>query len=288
MKTFQLWRKAVGLTAAAGVACAAAPARADTLSGNIFDNKAYSQTSNAAPTTLIGDFFSIEAVFSTPGSFSAASATYPGPGSPQSLSGNGTTEFVYQTTYFPSLTALHAQYPFGTYTVTASGGTAGTQVSSVNYTADAFTQSTPYLTDYSSLNGLNPAAAFTALFPAFTPAAASSEGFTFFNISNATTGASVFGVNFQSPSTTSDIIPANTLLANTTYTYEIDDSDRIDGTDAADNTFTEQGFDVRTDGTFTTGAAPVPVPEPASFALFGISLFGLAALRRQTRGQRAG
>jgi hypothetical protein len=84
----------------------------------------------------------------------------------------------------------------------------------INFTADNFTSTVPYLTNYNALNGLNPAAAFTFSFPAFTPNPGVTEGFTFFTIYDARTGPLV------------------------------------------GNAFTTQGFDLRTEGSFTTAPAP--------------------------------
>src|SRR6476659_8755699 len=50
--------------------------------------------------------------------FDSASATYPGPGSPANLPISGTS-FGIGSSFYPTLGALHSDYPFGTYTVTA-------------------------------------------------------------------------------------------------------------------------------------------------------------------------
>jgi len=270
-------RLVLGLAVLAGAGITARGAMADTITGTIYDNTEYTQTSNSPPSTPPFYFFSIGATFQTMGDYTSATATYLGPGSPQTLPATGPTSFNFQTAGYPSLSALHAIYPFGPYTITASGP-AGTEVSKIFYSADYFTSTTPYLTNFSSLSGLNPATAVTVNYPAFTPNANTNLGLTFFTIFNATTGAVVYGNEFLSPSSTSSTIPANTLAANTTYEFDLDYSSRLTGNDTADGTSTIQGFEVRTDGTFTTGAAPVP--EPPAVLLLASAVLGLGWMRR--------
>lgn len=282
MKLGRGFRPTLALAVITGVGSFAQHALADTITGFIFNNTSFAQRSNAPPANPAGYFFSIGADFDTPGDFTSASATYPGPGSPQSLPPNGTTGFNFNSSFYSSLAALHSDYPFGAYSITASGP-AGTEISNVPYSADYFASATPYIANFSSLSGLNPAAGFTVDYPAFAPNPNVSEGFTFFTIYDVATGAAVFGNEFQPPSSTGSFIPANTLMANTAYGFELDYSDRLDGTDVVNGTFTEQGFDMRTDGTFTTGS--VPVPEPGSVLMLGSALLGLGWLRRR-REQR--
>jgi hypothetical protein len=269
-------------TGSLALAMTTGAAQADQITGYLYDNTSYAQTSDSAPTTPIGYFFSLGATFTTPGDYTTATASYPGSGSPQNLPTNGSTGFNFNSSFYSSLSDLHADYPFGTYTISASGGPAGTATANISYNADPFTGTVPYLTNYSALNGMDPDAAMTVLYNAFTPDPSSTEGFTFLTIYDA--GSPVFSDEFQSPSSTSAVIAADTLLADTTYTYEIDCSDRIDGFDDADDEFTEQGFDVRTDGTFTTGAAPVSVPEPGTLSLLGSGLV-LSLIRRRRRAR---
>jgi hypothetical protein len=116
----------------------------------------FDQTSNSAPATPSFLFFSIGATFQTAGSYNAATATYPGPGSPQTLALVGPTRFDFSSPPFSSLPALQTAYPFGTYTVTATGSQP-TSVSSLSYQANFFSTTIPFLTNFSSLNGLDPA-----------------------------------------------------------------------------------------------------------------------------------
>jgi hypothetical protein len=128
------------------------PALADAISANIFNNTLFNQTSPGAPVTPPFYFFNIGANFQTPGSYNAATATYPGPGSPQSLTLTGPTVFDFGSILFSSLSALQTAYPFGTYTVTATGSQP-TSTSSVQYSANFFTTTIPFIINYSSLTG---------------------------------------------------------------------------------------------------------------------------------------
>ena len=88
-------------------------------------------------------------------------------------------------------------------------------------------------------------------FNSFTPDPSATDAATFFTITNAATNQVVFHSSFQ-PSSTSAVIAANTLAENTTYNFELDFSNRLV---ASQGQF--QGFDVRTDGSFSTVPAPI-------------------------------
>lgn len=222
------------------------PPTHDQISPYIYDNTVFDQTSDTAPLAPWFYFFSIGATFSTAGDYSAASATYPGLGSPQSLGLIAPTRFDFGSSAFTSFSALQAAYPFGTYTVTAVGNQISS-TNSVSYQANYFTSTIPFVTNYSSLNGLNAANDFTVHYNSFAPDAHVTTGFTFLTIWNATTHQVVFQDDFQSSSSTTAQIPANTLSPNTNYTFELDFSDRLVVGSST------QGFDMRTDGSFTTG-----------------------------------
>jgi hypothetical protein len=70
------------------------PALADAINALFFNNTVFDQTSSSAPVTPAFYFFSIGATFQTPDSYNAATATYPGPGSPQTLALIQPTRFV--------------------------------------------------------------------------------------------------------------------------------------------------------------------------------------------------
>ena len=96
--------------------------------------------------------------FQNVGDFDSVSAAYPGPGA-QDLAIQG-TNFMYETSSYPSLSSLHTAYPFGTYTFTAANSSTMTsQSASMNYSADYFTSDIPAFapSSYTSLQSYNPA-----------------------------------------------------------------------------------------------------------------------------------
>jgi hypothetical protein len=247
---------------------AAPPLRADLTLIDMFQNLAYTQTSGGV--AFNDTFLNLEASMN-PGDFTSVSVSYPGPASPDSLTLESSTKFG-EGPGFPNQAAMDAAYPMGTYLFTATGGTVGFEQASLDYTVDAFTSDIPALTtaSFNALQGMNPNLPFTFDFNSFTPNSNASFG---------TTYLSVFGSSFSTsgpPTTTSATMAAGTLLPDTTYEYELDFSDRITGLDPINGVPTLIGFDVRTDGTFTTGAV---VPEPAMMIPLGVALVGLAALR---------
>jgi hypothetical protein len=149
----------------------------------------------------------------------------------------------------------------------------------VKYTGDFFTNNIPYLTNYTSLNGANATQSIALNYQSFTPASGT-EGITFVTVYNAKTGAVVYGDEFLDPSVSASLIPAGTLQANTLYDIEIDFSDRIGGQNRNGN-FTELGFDVRTDGSFTTAVAAVP--EPSTWAMMVLGFAGISAMTYRRR-----
>jgi hypothetical protein len=261
---------------------AANSTRAEGITGvDIFKNILYTQSSGASPTTPSLYFADLELRSQTLGDFTDVSVTYPGPASPTSLPEVSPTFFSYGPP-FGTQAAMDAAIPFGAYDFAATNsGTSFSQTATLNYSTDAFTSAIPALSaaSFSALNGLNPTTALTVGFNSFTPNAAASEGFTFFSIFNGS--GTFFSDGFLAPNSTSLILPAGTLAANTTYLFELDFSDRINGTDPAISVPTLVGSDVRTDGTFTTGPAFSQAPEPSALLLGGSALLVLAAFRKR-------
>jgi hypothetical protein len=264
----------------------AIPARADLTEVNIFDNTVYSQTGSAAPTSPTFFFFNAAGTFANPGDFTSGSVTDPN-SNVTNLPLTGPTSFGFGSSIFATLADLHTTYPFGSYTITGNGGTAGPEAETFSYPADAFTTDIPALDPgtFTGLQGLNPKNAFTIGFDSFTPDPSANQEFTFLTIFNG--GTPVFSETFLPNSTTSVVLPANTLLANTSYTFELDFSDRIRSFDANTGVTIDQGFEVRTEGGFMTGSGVSTVPEPASLALFGTAAGLLAFLRRRSLAKRS-
>jgi hypothetical protein len=232
---------------------------------SVFKNIAYTQTGNAQPTTP-SSFFVNGGVFSnlandlTSGSVtnnSSAASFNMSVANPNTLSYGG---------FESSLAAMNAAFPDGStdqFSVTSTSQ--GTLSDSLPQPASSlFTSNIPYLTNFNGLKGMNPNGAFTVHFPSTQPVGVTNDSNIYFSVFGA------IGSGGLPNSATSFVIPAHTLLPNTTYTFELDYSNRLD-TPATGN-FSGgtgiAGYDVRTDGTFTTG--PASVPEPASIALFAL------------------
>ncbi|MGD0298920.1 MAG: hypothetical protein ABSE86_17575 [Bryobacteraceae bacterium] len=261
------------------------PLRADLTEFDIDRNILYSQTSGSAPTTPVGYFFDSRGDLANAGDFDGGTLTLPPAstlGSPQSYTLVNPTLLNFETGFL-DLGTLNAEFPFGTYTINATNsGTSASESASINYTQDAFTADVPALTPttFNGLNGLNTANPFTVNFNSFTPNGAATVGFTFFSITDVGTGTTIVSDSFLSPTTASALLAANTLAPGTQYSYELDFSDRIQGTDPLNGVPTNQLFDVRTDGTFTTGSA---VPEPSGTAFACLALLAVAGFARRKR-----
>lgn len=266
--------------AALAMAAAVTPAAADPFTGTIFNNEIFSQTGNASPNTPDGYFFNIGGFFSNAGSYTSATATYPGPGSSLILPLVSPTQFNFGSSLQP-LSAIQTNYPTGTYTISASGSESAT--ATISYTADYFTNNIPYLTNLGSLNGLDPTKSISANFNPFTIAPGTTKGYTFLTITDASTNQVAFSAAFLDPSAAGALISANTLAADTHYLFELDYSDRLfSGVfDPANNSFSEQGFDMRTDGSFTTGVGAVPEPSTWAMMILGLAGVGYMAHRRR-------
>jgi PEP-CTERM motif len=248
---------------------------------SLFWSDTFSQT-NGTTVTPTGAYFSARGFFTNPGDFDGGTLTYPGPGSPAGLSPVSTPApgyLNYQTGLYPSQAAMDADFPAGTYDMEAtdSTGTNLPQDIEQNYTGTAYPLSVPALTanTFNGLQGLDPSHDFTVAFNQFLTNSLANNEFIFFDIFPLA-GNSVFDESFADPTVQSFDVPADTLLPDTAYTYQLIFSSRIDVTD---DTLLEQGFDYRTVGGFETG----DVPEPASIGLVGLAAMALSMRRKAGR-----
>jgi hypothetical protein len=192
--------------------------------------------------------------------------TYPGPGSPQALTQQSPTRFNFQTGAFANQAAMDAAYPKGTYSFTATGAT--TDTTSFQYSADDYPGAQPFLTgtSYSDLQGMNASQAITLGFSPFVAGSTANQSTIFLTIFDLTTNTYAFIGNGLPHTTTSFTLPANTLAAGHSFIYELDYSNR-DFVPAPGSIFAAQlGFDVRTQGDFSTAVA-TPLPSSASAGL---------------------
>ena len=275
--------------AATALGLAVIPAKADIQSALIGKTIENTQTGPSTVNQAFTFFFSGAYLFNAT-DYDTGMLTYPGPGSPQTLTPGvlaGGPNLGFQTFGIP-LSTLNSDYPFGTYTIQATN-TSTSAVSSavgINYNADGYTSDIPMLTAASFnlfAGGFNPFVSNTINFNSFTPGPGSNQAFLFFYIFPLTPG---FAAPFLPPSTTSVTIPAGTLLPGTSYIWDVDFDSRIQSTDINGSGIpTQQLFDVRTFGTFTT----LTTPEPASLALLApVTAFFLLTLKRRRSKKTAG
>jgi hypothetical protein len=274
------------LTTAALLICGAPSARANAISFlDAYRNLSNTQTGNGNTLSSAGAFYSADLNSTSANAYTSVSMSYPGSGSPVSLPevSPPSTDYHYQTATLATQAAMDAAFPFGTYTFTTN--TADT--ANFAYAGDDYPQSLPFLTgtDYSSLQGMNPANAFVFHFSPYTTGSTADYSFMFFTIFDYTLNAFVFNAGFLPSTTPSVTVSANTLNFGDSFAYEIDFSNRdlVSGTGGA---FAPQlGFDVRTTGTFTAEARQA-VPEPSTAALCGIGLLALVMFYRRRNGGR--
>jgi hypothetical protein len=261
-----------------GLMCWAPAARADIASVNMFRNGESVQSGDGSGSlTLAAYFLSTDLTSVNPNDYTSVTMTYGGPGSPFSLPQVSPTDFGFQTPGLPSQATMDADFPMGTYTYTTNNG----DTTTLSYTADYYSNQ-PYFTGttYSALQGMSTTSPFTFTFNALNPGTlpAGSTSNTFLSVFNLTTNTTDFSQLFLDPTTTSVLMPANTLTLGDSYEVQLDFDSRVFQTtpNAAFQGFI--GYDLRDDIFFTTA-----VPEPGTIALFAPACAFLAwkTLRRR-------
>jgi hypothetical protein len=267
-----------------GLGIAVVPARADIVEADMLRNLQYAQTGNGNTTSFDSAYITLRMYASSANEFDTVRAFYGGPDSPVTLTPTPKDASVYEYNpdFYTNQAAMDTAFPKGTYTYTATTlSNSDNATTMYDYLNDAYSQSQPYLagTDYTDIQGMNPSAAFNFHFSPYVPDALTDDAELFFTIFDATTGDVVFDYVFQ-PSTSAGVtMPANTLLPNHDYDYDLDFSDRVFVTSTGADNPAVLGFDTRTDALFTTGA----IPEPTSMALL---VLGAPMLVRRGRRSR--
>ncbi len=241
----------------------------------MYRSNTYVQTGDGNSLSSGGSFFTLNLTSVNSGDYDTVEASYPGPGSPVALGSISPTLFAYQTPTLPTQADMDAAFPLGTYQLSATS-IGGTDTTSFEYSGDHYAETLPYLsgTSYSALQNMNPFANQMVDFSpdAFDPA--SSFAYIFFTVHDNATNSIVFDAGFLPATTTSETIPAGTLLPGGSYTYEVIFSDRIDVPSPGATFEAEIGYDLRTTGTFATA------PEPAGWLSACIGLLVVALWRR--------
>jgi hypothetical protein len=249
-------------------------------------NDSWSQTGNGNTLTSIGSFFSQDLFSDNPNEYDTVQMTYPGPGSPVLLPQVSSTQFHYQTGYFANQATMDSAFPMGNYQFAASLGGGPPDTTNFTYQTDYYPQSLPYLTgtNYTDLQGMNAHQAFTFQFSPFVTGTLPTDNasYIFLTIYDYTKGAFVFNDGFLPSTTTSVVLPANTLTPGDSYGYELIFDNRALGLSSPGTTFSAQiSYDYRADGTFT--AASVPEPTTVILLVPAVMWLGSFTARRRAR-----
>jgi len=251
--------------------------RADLLDVRMFVAQNYTQTS-ATPTFNFDQLEMDVIAQSSSVVYTSASVTYPGPGSPVTLTQSPTdpTFFNQYSPTYASLSALHSAFPFGAYTTTFTNGVT-TSSATINYTADHFQTSVPALTATSlaAVLAWNTSQNVTLNFSDFTPDPATNDSVGTYVTIFASDGSTPFTTFIAAGDPTTVTVPVGTLDAGENYSLEISQGGRISEPANADGVVTELGFAINDTVNFSTDA-----PEPASLWLTGFGLIGVSLLRR--------
>jgi hypothetical protein len=266
------------------LSAAVLPVRADISQGVMFRNLELDQTGDGNTLAFDSAFFTLRLTASSASEYTTVQGFFGGPGSPVALTPTDSTTYEFDSGFFGNQATMDTAFPKGTYTLTATNpSTSDNATTMFDYTNDAYSDSQPYLagTNYTDLQGMNPARSFDFQFSPFVKNSLATDPELFFTLLDATTGDVVFGDEFQPDTTTGVTLPANTLLPNHAYSYDLDFSDRLLVTSTGADFPALLGFETRTDGAFTTGA----VPEPTAATLLAMGA-GAGLLRRRRAAVR--
>jgi hypothetical protein len=245
---------------------------------DLFKTIAYSQTSNAQPTTPTVFFGSVAVDSDNTTDFTAGNVTSTSALSPMVLmvadmAGN------FQSPGLGSQAELNADFPNGTtYTYNISGGTLGSQSATLSTPAsDEYASTIPFFTNsgFTSLQGVNATNPITLTWNPYATPAGINTPLIFLAISRASDGALVTGTSGNN-SLASFTVPANVLQPGTQYDVDLVFSARNATANAGfGGAASFYSYDLRTDLDFTTAAA---TPEPSSLSIAALGILGFAGL----------
>jgi hypothetical protein len=250
-----------------GIIGATCPAQAAITSFDLSQFAEYAQTSNAQPDS--GSFLFFPSIQYTDLSDLSSAAVFYNNDEDLILLGNplpsGDEFFKSKILYFSSQSELEAAFPNGTvYDYFIFGGTLGSQTGILQTPPVSLLPNVPFLTGttYSQLQGLDPGQPFTFN---FNEAVFNSEFDNFpnirFRIFPEIEGSAVFDIDLD-PTATSTLLPANTLVPNTGYSFNLQFVQSLFALDAGfDGASSFQGFFSTTEGSFTTGSIMGTTPE---------------------------
>ncbi len=257
---------------------------------DLFGSQVFTQTTDGSASAA-GAYLGTNVYLQNAGDFTSAMFTPPG-GIATNMPAGSPTTFYFGSASFADLATMDAAYAPGVYAYDSAGPGGNPDAPSnvtVTRPANAYGTATPYLTNFSSLVNMNPAAGLVvnwdsfagALNPTNDPKMPDSLSFVFFTVTRDSDSATVFDASFLPGTSTSAFLAANTLAGNTAYSFNLVFSNRVIGTTTSGTTDFGPlfGFDLRTGGSFTTGDA-VATPEPYSLGLV-FSGLALIALRRR-------
>ena len=280
----RLSRAGRGAALLAALAVAQVPLVADPItvtSFDLFTLQFYTQTSSAPPASP--DSYQFNARIFVSSSISGATSSLTAPSTVNY--GLGTSGTVFQQSEsFPSDAAMDAVYGPGAYNFSLQSNNlsvTSTQTGTLTNPASFYSVSTPYFTNFASMQSLNASQNFALNWNAFAtnPSAALSQ--TFLVIYDHTQSLFVVDQFFPDAVTSTYNLIAGTLIAGHSYTASIYFSSRT----AYPGAWSEGAnglvaFDRATSASFTA------IPEPAATTLLAGGVLALVALGRRRAALR--
>lgn len=246
---------------------------------DISHSEALTQTSDAAPTTPDGYFYSYRLFTQNMGDFSTVTVTDPSSNvfnlADQSTPGNG--YFINQSAYYSSEADLEAASPFGTYTYSMTGGTYGPDTATVQFNRSSYADATPYFANsgYTTAQNLVAGNALNLSWNGFDPQQGASN-LTYFTVTDTTTNTFIYGFSGDQSYYRSDSVAGSLFTAGDSYDSTLVYSVRYGNGSTSTGSPIEQ-LNLITTMSFTVNAAP----EPSAFIGLGLGVLGLIAIKRK-------